>query len=157
METSLLPSVQKRMVPSATSMSGNRSTSFRPTLTPRGGSRPLDQAPAKTVRNPELFWHCCFRTTHWGGLSHWPQAFHPISIFFSLQDNHQSHVKRPLVHLNGENGLCWSGRSQDSTTALYFLKWFCCCCKYVRQFNRIENDIFILLHNCVQHPSLSSI
>lgn len=49
-----LPPVKKLVVPSVASMSGNRSMSFRPTLTPGGVSRPLDKAPAETVRNAVL-------------------------------------------------------------------------------------------------------
>lgn len=49
-----LPPVQKLVVPSAASMSGNRSMSFRPTLTPGAVSRPLDKAPPETVRNAVL-------------------------------------------------------------------------------------------------------
>lgn len=49
-----LPPVQKLLVPSVASMSGNRSMSFRPTLTPGGGNRPLDKAPTETVRNTVL-------------------------------------------------------------------------------------------------------
>lgn len=49
-----LPPVQKLVVPSVASMSGNRSMSFRPTLTPGGASRPLDKVPTETVRNAVL-------------------------------------------------------------------------------------------------------
>ncbi|KAM7373187.1 hypothetical protein PAMP_008060 [Pampus punctatissimus] len=45
---STLPPVQKLVVPGAASMSGNRSVSFRPTLTPGGVSRPLDRTPRET-------------------------------------------------------------------------------------------------------------
>uniref|UniRef100_H3CUV8 Nuclear pore complex protein Nup153 n=1 Tax=Tetraodon nigroviridis TaxID=99883 RepID=H3CUV8_TETNG len=41
-----LPPVQKLVVPSVAPVSGNRSMSFRPTLTPGGVSRPLDKTPA---------------------------------------------------------------------------------------------------------------
>lgn len=51
-----LPPVQKLVVPSVASVSGNRSMSFRPTLTPGGVSRPLDKAPAETVRNAVLLY-----------------------------------------------------------------------------------------------------
>uniref|UniRef100_A0AAQ6IKU9 Nuclear pore complex protein Nup153 n=1 Tax=Anabas testudineus TaxID=64144 RepID=A0AAQ6IKU9_ANATE len=47
---SALPPVQKLVVPSAASASGNRSVSFRPTLTPGGVSRTLDRTPRETVR-----------------------------------------------------------------------------------------------------------
>nr|XP_033950222.1 nuclear pore complex protein Nup153 isoform X2 [Pseudochaenichthys georgianus] len=43
-----LPPVQKLMVPAAASVSGNRSVSFRPTLTPGGVSRTLDRTPRDT-------------------------------------------------------------------------------------------------------------
>ncbi|XP_026203665.1 nuclear pore complex protein Nup153 isoform X2 [Anabas testudineus] len=45
---SALPPVQKLVVPSAASASGNRSVSFRPTLTPGGVSRTLDRTPRET-------------------------------------------------------------------------------------------------------------
>ncbi|KAJ4927955.1 hypothetical protein JOQ06_015755 [Pogonophryne albipinna] len=43
-----LPPVQKLMVPAAASVSGNRSVSFRPTLTPGGVSRTLDRTARDT-------------------------------------------------------------------------------------------------------------
>ncbi|XP_068431632.1 nuclear pore complex protein Nup153 isoform X2 [Clinocottus analis] len=51
-----LPPVQKLMVPVAASMSGNRSVSFRPTLTPGGVSRTLDRTPRETPtrQSPQL-------------------------------------------------------------------------------------------------------
>ncbi|KAG7237790.1 hypothetical protein INR49_031803 [Caranx melampygus] len=49
-----LPPVQKLVVPAAASVSGNRSVSFRPTLTPGGVSRTLDRTPRETVSNTVL-------------------------------------------------------------------------------------------------------
>ncbi|KAK5855087.1 hypothetical protein PBY51_005223 [Eleginops maclovinus] len=51
-----LPPVQKLMVPAAASVSGNRSVSFRPTLTPGGVSRTLDKTPRDTPtrQSPQL-------------------------------------------------------------------------------------------------------
>ncbi|XP_053302401.1 nuclear pore complex protein Nup153 isoform X3 [Pleuronectes platessa] len=43
-----LPPVQKLMVPAAASVSGNRSVSFRPTLTPGGVGRNVDRTPRET-------------------------------------------------------------------------------------------------------------
>uniref|UniRef100_A0A7N8YGR0 Nuclear pore complex protein Nup153 n=1 Tax=Mastacembelus armatus TaxID=205130 RepID=A0A7N8YGR0_9TELE len=43
-----LPPVQKLVVPATASVSGNRSVSFRPTLTPGGVSRTLDRTPSET-------------------------------------------------------------------------------------------------------------
>ncbi|XP_059206126.1 nuclear pore complex protein Nup153 isoform X2 [Centropristis striata] len=53
---SSLPPVQKLVVPSAASVSGNRSVSFRPTLTPGGVSRTLDRTPRETPtrQSPQL-------------------------------------------------------------------------------------------------------
>ncbi|XP_056270296.1 nuclear pore complex protein Nup153 isoform X2 [Pseudoliparis swirei] len=53
---SSLPPVQKLMVPVAALVSGNRSVSFRPTLTPGGVSRTLDRAPRETPtrKSPQL-------------------------------------------------------------------------------------------------------
>ncbi|KAK9526842.1 hypothetical protein VZT92_015519 [Zoarces viviparus] len=53
---STLPPVQKLVVPVAASVSGNRSVSFRPTLTPGGVSRTLDRTPREmpTRRSPQL-------------------------------------------------------------------------------------------------------
>ncbi|XP_036948282.1 nuclear pore complex protein Nup153 isoform X5 [Acanthopagrus latus] len=53
---SSLPPVQKLVVPAAASVSGNRSVSFRPTLTPGGLSRPLDRTPRETPtrQSPQL-------------------------------------------------------------------------------------------------------
>ncbi|XP_058474748.1 nuclear pore complex protein Nup153 isoform X3 [Solea solea] len=53
---STLPPVQKLVVPSAASVSGNRSVSFRPTLTPGGVSRSLDRTPREmlTRQSPQL-------------------------------------------------------------------------------------------------------
>ncbi|XP_068189541.1 nuclear pore complex protein Nup153 [Antennarius striatus] len=53
---SSLPPVQKLVVPAAASAAGNRSVSFRPTLTPGGVSRPLDKTPRQTptTRSPQL-------------------------------------------------------------------------------------------------------
>ncbi|CAK6949428.1 nuclear pore complex protein Nup153 isoform X2 [Scomber scombrus] len=53
---SSLPPVQKLVVPAAVSVSGNRSVSFRPTLTPGGVSRPLDRTPRETPtrKSPQL-------------------------------------------------------------------------------------------------------
>ncbi|KAM3596421.1 uncharacterized protein V6R79_014173 [Siganus canaliculatus] len=53
---SSLPPVQKLVVPAAASVSGNRSVSFRPTLTPGGGSRALDRTPRETPtrQSPQL-------------------------------------------------------------------------------------------------------
>uniref|UniRef100_A0A8P4GBW2 Nuclear pore complex protein Nup153 n=1 Tax=Dicentrarchus labrax TaxID=13489 RepID=A0A8P4GBW2_DICLA len=53
---SSLPPVQKLVVPAAASVSGNRSVSFRPTLTPGGISRPLDRTPREmpTRQSPKL-------------------------------------------------------------------------------------------------------
>ncbi|XP_029299756.1 nuclear pore complex protein Nup153 isoform X2 [Cottoperca gobio] len=55
MDTSL-PPVQKLVVPAAASVSGNRSVSFRPTLTPGGVSRTLDRTPRETPtrQSPQL-------------------------------------------------------------------------------------------------------
>ncbi|XP_054462264.1 nuclear pore complex protein Nup153 [Anoplopoma fimbria] len=51
-----LPPVQKLVVPVAASVSGNRSVSFRPTLTPGGVSRTLDRTPRETPtrQSPQL-------------------------------------------------------------------------------------------------------
>lgn len=49
-----LPPVQKLVVPAAASVSGNRSVSFRPTLTPGGLSRTLDRTPRETVSDTML-------------------------------------------------------------------------------------------------------
>ncbi|XP_044026709.1 nuclear pore complex protein Nup153 isoform X2 [Siniperca chuatsi] len=53
---STLPPVQKLVVPAAASVSGNRSVSFRPTLTPGGVSRTLDRTPRDTPtrQSPQL-------------------------------------------------------------------------------------------------------
>ncbi|XP_045914591.1 nuclear pore complex protein Nup153 isoform X4 [Micropterus dolomieu] len=53
---STLPPVQKLVVPAAASVSGNRSVSFRPTLTPGGVSRTLDRTPRDTTtrQSPQL-------------------------------------------------------------------------------------------------------
>uniref|UniRef100_A0A4W6DWR7 Nuclear pore complex protein Nup153 n=1 Tax=Lates calcarifer TaxID=8187 RepID=A0A4W6DWR7_LATCA len=53
---STLPPVQKLVVPAAASVSGNRSVSFRPTLTPGGVSRTLDRTPRETPtrQSPQL-------------------------------------------------------------------------------------------------------
>nr|XP_046273674.1 nuclear pore complex protein Nup153 isoform X2 [Scatophagus argus] len=53
---SSLPPVQKLVVPAAASVSGNRSVSFRPTLTPGGVNRPLDRTPRETPtrQSPQL-------------------------------------------------------------------------------------------------------
>lgn len=51
-----LPPVQKLVVPSVAPVSGNRSMSFRPTLTPGGVSRPLDKTPAEMVRDAALLY-----------------------------------------------------------------------------------------------------
>ncbi|KAL6099775.1 nup153 [Pungitius sinensis] len=53
---SSLPPVQKLLVPVAASVSGNRSVSFRPTLTPGGVSRTLDRTPRETPKrqSPQL-------------------------------------------------------------------------------------------------------
>ncbi|XP_070840775.1 nuclear pore complex protein Nup153 isoform X1 [Chaetodon trifascialis] len=53
---SSLPPVQRLVVPAAVSVSGNRSMSFRPTLTPGGVSRPLDRTPRETPtrQSPQL-------------------------------------------------------------------------------------------------------
>ncbi|TMS18441.1 Nuclear pore complex protein Nup153 [Larimichthys crocea] len=53
---SSLPPVQKLVVPAAAPVSGNRSVSFRPTLTPGGMSRPLDRTPRDTPtrQSPQL-------------------------------------------------------------------------------------------------------
>ncbi|TNN61443.1 Nuclear pore complex protein Nup153 [Liparis tanakae] len=53
---SSLPPVQRLMVPVAAVVSGNRSVSFRPTLTPGGVSRTLDRAPRETPtrQSPQL-------------------------------------------------------------------------------------------------------
>ncbi|KAM7384268.1 hypothetical protein PAMA_011556 [Pampus argenteus] len=53
---STLPPVQKLVVPAAASVSGNRSVSFRPTLTPGGVSRPLDRTSREmpTRQSPQL-------------------------------------------------------------------------------------------------------
>lgn len=45
-----LPPVQRLVVPTATPVSGNRSVSFRPSLTPGGVTRPLEKTPVETVR-----------------------------------------------------------------------------------------------------------
>lgn len=45
-----LPPVQRLVVPTATPVSGNRSVSFRPTLTPGGVTRSLEKTPIETVR-----------------------------------------------------------------------------------------------------------
>ncbi|XP_040908629.1 nuclear pore complex protein Nup153 isoform X2 [Toxotes jaculatrix] len=51
-----LPPVQKLVVPAAASVSGNRSVSFRPTLTPGGLNRTLDRTPRETPtrQSPKL-------------------------------------------------------------------------------------------------------
>ncbi|XP_023200658.1 nuclear pore complex protein Nup153 isoform X2 [Xiphophorus maculatus] len=52
-----LPPVQKLVVPAAASVSGNRSVSFRPTLTPGGLTRALDRTPREktpTRQSPQL-------------------------------------------------------------------------------------------------------
>ncbi|KAA8585842.1 hypothetical protein FQN60_007411 [Etheostoma spectabile] len=51
-----LPPVQRLVVPAAVSVSGNRSVSFRPTLTPGGVSRTLDRTPKDTPKrqSPQL-------------------------------------------------------------------------------------------------------
>ncbi|XP_034747512.1 nuclear pore complex protein Nup153 isoform X2 [Etheostoma cragini] len=51
-----LPPVQSLVVPAAVSVSGNRSVSFRPTLTPGGVSRTLDRTPKDTPKrqSPQL-------------------------------------------------------------------------------------------------------
>ncbi|KAF7669355.1 hypothetical protein LDENG_00196420 [Lucifuga dentata] len=53
---STLPPVQKLVVPAAVSVSGNRSVSFRPSLTPGGLSRTLDRTPRDTPtrQSPQL-------------------------------------------------------------------------------------------------------
>ncbi|KAM8840520.1 nuclear pore complex protein Nup153 isoform 2-T2 [Spinachia spinachia] len=53
---SSLPPVQKLVVPVAALVSGNRSVSFRPTLTPGGVSRTLDRTPRETPKrqSPQL-------------------------------------------------------------------------------------------------------
>ncbi|XP_060914814.1 nuclear pore complex protein Nup153 isoform X2 [Labrus mixtus] len=53
---SSLPPVQKLMVPAAASVSGNRSVSFRPTLTPGGLSRAVESIPRETPtrQSPQL-------------------------------------------------------------------------------------------------------
>ncbi|XP_049889858.1 nuclear pore complex protein Nup153 isoform X1 [Epinephelus moara] len=53
---STLPPVQKLVVPAAVSVSGNRSMSFRPTLTPGGSSRSHDRTPRETPtrQSPQL-------------------------------------------------------------------------------------------------------
>ncbi|XP_037650789.1 nuclear pore complex protein Nup153 isoform X3 [Sebastes umbrosus] len=51
---STLPPVQKLVVPAAASVSGNRSVSFRPTLTPGGVSRTLDRTPRETPTRQSL-------------------------------------------------------------------------------------------------------
>ncbi|XP_034400713.1 nuclear pore complex protein Nup153 isoform X2 [Cyclopterus lumpus] len=53
---SSLPPVQKLVVPVAALVSGNRSVSFRPTLTPGGVSRTLDRTPKETPtrQSPQL-------------------------------------------------------------------------------------------------------
>jgi len=43
------PPVQKLVVPAAAAVSGNRSMSFRPSLTPGGGNRGLDKNNRDTV------------------------------------------------------------------------------------------------------------
>uniref|UniRef100_A0A3B5MR73 Nuclear pore complex protein Nup153 n=1 Tax=Xiphophorus couchianus TaxID=32473 RepID=A0A3B5MR73_9TELE len=53
-----LPPVQKLVVPAAASVSGNRSVSFRPTLTPGGLTRALDRTPREktpTRQSPQSF------------------------------------------------------------------------------------------------------
>ncbi|XP_034455108.1 nuclear pore complex protein Nup153 isoform X3 [Hippoglossus hippoglossus] len=51
-----LPPVQKMVVPAAASVSGNRSVSFRPTLTPGGVGRNVDRTPRETPtrQSPQL-------------------------------------------------------------------------------------------------------
>ncbi|XP_067469150.1 nuclear pore complex protein Nup153 isoform X2 [Thunnus thynnus] len=53
---STLPPVQKLVVPAVVPVTGNRSVSFRPTLTPGGVSRPLDRTPRETPtrQSPQL-------------------------------------------------------------------------------------------------------
>ncbi|KAF1381626.1 hypothetical protein PFLUV_G00155910 [Perca fluviatilis] len=51
---STLPPVQRLVVPAAVSVSGNRSVSFRPTLTPGGVSRTLDRTPKDTPTRQSL-------------------------------------------------------------------------------------------------------
>nr|XP_020487300.1 nuclear pore complex protein Nup153 isoform X1 [Labrus bergylta] len=53
---SSLPPVQKLMVPAAASVSGNRSVSFRPTLTPGGLNRGVERIPRETPtrQSPQL-------------------------------------------------------------------------------------------------------
>ncbi|XP_075995416.1 nuclear pore complex protein Nup153 isoform X3 [Genypterus blacodes] len=53
---STLPPVQRLVIPTAASVSGNRSVSFRPSLTPGGLSRALDKTPRHTPtrQSPQL-------------------------------------------------------------------------------------------------------
>lgn len=102
---SSLPPVQKLVVPAAAPVSGNRSVSFRPTLTPGGMSRPLDRTPRDTVRNTLLHYVTLF-------FLHYMQpnrVFYKLDgkMFFlfyslSLHDNHHNYLKQPQVHLKGK-------------------------------------------------------
>lgn len=60
-----LPPVQKLVVPVTPSVSGNRSVSFRPTLTPGGLNRTLDRTIRETVSSSALFiaFYLLFYTT----------------------------------------------------------------------------------------------
>lgn len=57
-----LPPVQKLVIPVAASLSGNRSVSFRPSLTPGGAGRFLDRTfrdTVSTARPQVLVRHTC--------------------------------------------------------------------------------------------------
>lgn len=101
---SSLPPVQKLVVPAAASVSGNRSVSFRPTLTPGGASRPLDRTPRETVRNAVLHnitpQHCS-SYIKCRQIESNTNLMLNLLPFYSLspQDNHRNYLKQPQVHL----------------------------------------------------------
>ncbi len=101
---SSLPPVQKLVVPAAASVSGNRSVSFRPTLTPGGVSRSLDRTPRETVRNAVLH---DITPPHCSSYIKCSQIESNTNVmlnlfpFYSLspQDNHRNYLKQSQVHL----------------------------------------------------------
>lgn len=96
-----LPPVQKLVVPA--SAPGNRSVSFRPTLTP-GVSRTLERTPRETVRNTVL--HNCV------------SQFCPpvcknnlfLCFYHSPQDNYTHYLIQPQAHHKGKNELNYSNQ-----------------------------------------------
>lgn len=108
-----LPPVQKLVVPAAASVSGNRSVSFRPTLTPGGVSRPLDRTPRETVRNTFLR---CITTQHnttlflcikYSQIELNTNLMLNLLLFHSLspQDNHHNYLTQAQAHLKGKTVL----------------------------------------------------